>query len=110
MCIFVIILSLLLKNKNKDFYLRPLWHKYLPFFFFFFVTLKGFVFIIGELVWLYCSDNLQNSKTNMTKNRDKIVNRDISKQNRDIFFPYRPPLFDDFQPTLYYCNVSNICK
>ncbi len=32
------------------------------------------------------SDNLQNSKTNMTKNRDKIVNRDI------IFFPYRPPL------------------
>ncbi len=33
--------------------------------------------IIGELVWLYCSDNLQNSKTNMTKNRDKTMNRDI---------------------------------
>jgi len=29
----------------------------------------------------------------MTKNRDKIVNRDISKNNCDIiFFPYRPPL------------------
>ncbi len=56
------------------------------FFFFslFFLNLKGF--IIGKLVWLYCSDDLQNSKTNMTKNRD------ISKTNRDIlFFPYRPP-------------------
>ncbi len=29
----------------------------------------------------------------MTKNRDKIVNRDISEKNRDmIFLPYRPPL------------------
>ncbi len=48
------------------------YYKYLPFFFSpFFVNLKGF--IIGKLVWLYCSDNLKNSKTNMTKNRDKIV-------------------------------------
>ncbi len=48
------------------------------FFFPFFITLKGF--IIGKLVWLYCSDNLQNNKTNMTKNRDKIVNHDKKKQ------------------------------
>ncbi len=49
------------------------YYKYLSFFFFpFFVNLKGF--IIGKLVWLYCSDNLQISKTNMTKNRDKTVN------------------------------------
>ncbi len=42
---------------------------------------------------MYCSDNLQNRKTNMTKNRDKIVNRDISEKNRDmIFLPYRSPL------------------
>ncbi len=55
------------------------YNKYLPFFFPpFFVNLKGF--IIGKLVWLYCSDNLQNSKTNKTMNRDKIVNRDISKK------------------------------
>ncbi len=45
------------------------YYKYLPFLFF--VNLKGF--IIGKLVWLYCSDNLHKSKTNMTKNRDKIV-------------------------------------
>ncbi len=63
------------------------YYKYLPFIFF--VTLKGC--ITGKLVWLYSSDNLQNSKTNMTKNRDKIMNRDISKINRDIiFFLYRP--------------------
>ncbi len=37
-------------------------------------------FIIGKLVWLYCSDNLQNSKTNMTKNSDKIVNHYIKKK------------------------------
>ncbi len=68
------------------------YYKYLPFFF---VTLKGF--IIGKLVWLYCSDNLQNSKTNMTKNCDKIVNRGISKTNRDvIFFPYNPPLHQGY--------------
>ncbi len=68
------------------------YYKYLPFFFHpLFVNLKGF--IIGKLVWLYCSDNLQNTKTSMMKNRNKIVNRDISKRNRDIiFFPYRPPL------------------
>ncbi len=77
------------------------YYKYLPFLFFpFFVTLKGF--IIGKLVWLYCSDNLQNSKTNMTKNRDKIVNRDFSKKKNDIiFFPYRPPLAPD--------KVSRVC-
>ncbi len=48
--------------------------------FLYFVTLKGFVFIIRKLVCLLCSNNLQNRKTNMTKNRDKIVNRDISKK------------------------------
>ncbi len=43
--------------------------------------------MIGKLVWLLCSDNLQNSKTNMTENRDKIMNRDISKNNnRDMIF------------------------
>ncbi len=55
-------------------------HSFFPFF----VTLKGF--IIGNLVWLYCSDNLQNSKTSMTKNRDKIVNRDIKKKNVILYF------------------------
>ncbi len=63
------------------------YYKYLPFFFF--VTLKGF--IIRKLMWLYCSDNLQNSKTNMTKNRGKIVNH-IYIFFFIIFFPYRPPL------------------
>ncbi len=60
----------------------------------FFVTLKGF--IIGKLVWLYCSDNLQNSKTNMTKNRDKIMNRDISKRKIMIsyFFHIAHPSID----------------
>ncbi len=67
---------------------------------FFFVTLKGF--IIVKLVWLYCSDNLQNSKTNMTKIRDKTVNRDISNKNGDIiFFPYRPPLNSPIWKLLY---------
>ncbi len=72
------------------------YYKNLPYFFpLFFVNLK--CFIIGKLVWLYCSDNLQNSKTNMTKNRDKIVNRDISKKNCEIiFFPYRSPLLETF--------------
>ncbi len=61
------------------------YYKYLPFFFSpVFVTLKGF--IIGKFVWLYCSDNLQKSKTSMTKNRDKIVNRDIKKKNSDIIY------------------------
>ncbi len=82
MCIYnVYICSYFLIRKIKYifFYLCPLWPKYLPFVFFsLFVTLKGFV--IGKLVWLYCSDNLLNNKTNMTKNHDKIVNRDIKKK------------------------------
>ncbi len=44
------------------------------------VTLKGFFFVTGKLFWLYCSDNLQNSQTNMTKNSDNIMNRD--KKNK----------------------------
>ncbi len=31
--------------------------------FLYFVTLKGFVFIKGKLVWLWCSNSLQNRKT-----------------------------------------------
>ncbi len=49
MCVFI--LSLLLKNENNDndFYLPPLWPKYLhPFLYF--SILKGFVFIKGKLV------------------------------------------------------------
>ncbi len=60
MCIFVLIFN----NKDKRtkmFYIRPLWPKYSAYF----VTLKGFVFITALL--------RQNSETNMTKNRDKIV-------------------------------------
>ncbi len=66
------------------------YYKYLPFYFpLFFVTLKGF--IIGNLVWLYCSDNSQNSKTSMTKNRDRIM---LFKKKKSWYyiFPYRPPL------------------
>ncbi len=50
----------LITKKITDFYLCPLWPKYSPFFFFFlyFVTLKGFVFIIGKLFWLHCSDKI----------------------------------------------------
>ncbi len=55
--------------------------------FLYFVILKGFVFIIGKLVWLYRSNNFHNSKTNMTKNRDKIVNRDTPIRGGTI----RPP-------------------
>jgi len=37
--------------------------------------------------------NLQNSKTNMKTNPDKIVNRDFPEKNRDmIFLTYHPPL------------------
>ncbi len=46
--------------------------------FLYFVTLKGFAFIIAKLVWMYCSDKIV--KPNMAKNGDKIVNRDISKK------------------------------
>ncbi len=38
----------------------------------YFVTLSGFVFIKGKFVWLPCSNNWQNSKTNMTKNREIV--------------------------------------
>ncbi len=82
--LFVLCLFVMCIFNNKDkirifIYLRSLWPKYLPFFFILHsVTPKGFVFKEGKLVWLYFSDNLQNSKTNMTENRDKIVNRDIS--------------------------------
>ncbi len=47
------------------------------------VTLKGFVFIIGKLVWPYCSDKI----VKLTWQR--IV---IKSWNIDIFLPYRPPL------------------
>ncbi len=40
--------------------------------FLYFATLKGFVFIIGKLVWLWCSNSLQNRKNNMTKNHDPL--------------------------------------
>ncbi len=59
--------------------------------FLYFVTLKGFVFIIRKLV--FCNaNNLQNRKTNMTKNCDKIMNHDISKKKKVIFLPYCSPL------------------
>ncbi len=35
----------------------------------------------------------------MTKNRDKIVNHDISKK-KVIFLPYRPPLATPIQSTI----------
>ncbi len=93
MCIF---LFLFLNNKDKimsDFYLRPLWPKYILIFSFFnsFVTLKGFVFIIGKLVWLLCYFVQQNSKTNNTKNHDKIVIFLKNKNRYMIFFAYLPP-------------------
>ncbi len=68
-------------------YLRPIW-PICTILFFYFVTLKGVVFIIGKLFWL---QNLhrQNNKTSMTKNRDKIVNHYISKKT---LIWYRPPL------------------
>ncbi len=58
----------------------------------FFVNLKGF--IIGKLVWLYCSDNLQNSKTNMTKNHDKIVI--FQKKNHEFIFSISPTPIGNF--------------
>ncbi len=39
-------------NNDKDFYLHLLWPKYPPYFLKYFVTFKGFVFMIGELVCL----------------------------------------------------------
>ncbi len=64
------------------FYLCPLWPEYVPYFSpLFFVTLTGF--IIGKLVWLYCSDNLQNS---IKPTWQKIVDCDIS--NKKIVISY----------------------
>ncbi len=59
------------------------YYKYLPFYFPLFL-LPWKALLIGNLVWLYCSDNSQNSKTSMTKNRDRIVI--FKKKNRDITF------------------------
>ncbi len=68
-----------------DFYLRPLWSKYPPYFLYF-VTLKGFVYnreiILAALL-------RHDRKTNMTKNRDKIVKSwyfKKKKKNRDMIF------------------------
>ncbi len=55
------------------------WPKCLSFFFILYsVTLKGIFY---------------NRETNMTKNCDKFLKRDIPVKNRDmIFLPYCPPL------------------
>ncbi len=49
-----------------------------------FVTLKGF--IIGKFVWLYCSDNLQNSKTKIGKHkvRHERKKTKTNKKNKKI--------------------------
>ena len=44
-----------------------------------------------------CNAQSQNSKTNIEKNCDKIVNRDFPERNRNIIFlPYHPPLYKAF--------------
>ncbi len=90
LCVFVMCIFVLIQDKimTKIFIFTHfglnICHTFL-----YFVTLKGFVFIIGKLVWLYCSNSLHNRKTNMTKNRDKIVNRDTPSRG-DV-----PPLVRD---------------
>ncbi len=78
--VYYVYIVLFFYKKDKIMTFFYLWPKYLPFLFCYLERLYN-----SELVWLYCSDNLQNSKTNMTKNHDKIVNRDI------IFFHIAHP-------------------
>ncbi len=63
------------------------------------VNLKGF--IIGKLVWLYCSDNLQNNKTNMIKSWIVIL---LAEGDRDcaLVTPFSPlPLRRPVYATAY---------
>ncbi len=60
--------------------------------FLYFVILKGFVFIIGKLFWLRCSDKIV--KTNMTKNRA------ISKKNVIGYFCHIA------HPYVYILNIT----
>ncbi len=63
------------------------------FLFYILLTCKAFlVFKIGKRFRLYCSDNVQNGKTNVTKTRDKIMICPEKFNRNLIFFPYHPPL------------------
>ncbi len=99
-------------NVTNDYY-----YKYLLFFFFpFFCYLERLYnreISLAIQYSLYCSDNLQNSKTNMTKNRDKIVNPESSKKILILYFfhiahPYLKVFLNGCNRT--YHNIrQNIC-
>ncbi len=58
MCIFVLIFNNKDKIITKIFIFAHFGLNVHHSFFIYFVTLKGFVFIIGKLFWLYCSDKI----------------------------------------------------
>ncbi len=64
--------------------------------FLYFVTLKGFVFVIGKLFWLHCSDT--TVKINMTKNREIVIF--LKKKMWYDIFAISLPCFDCLNNTL----------
>ncbi len=60
MCIFVLIFNKQRYNNDKDF-IFPHFGLNIHHTFLYFVTLKLFVFVIGKLFWLHCSDKIVKS-------------------------------------------------